>query len=98
MILAPRAARGERCAGAFFRTQAADRRRAKARGTGEWRRICIQRESVSRYASEAFHMLLRERAMAKTILMIGAFDTKGEEYAFLREQIVARGHRVMAVN
>jgi len=36
--------------------------------------------------------------MAKTILIIGAFDTKGEEYAFLREQIVARGHRVMAVN
>lgn len=36
--------------------------------------------------------------MAKTILMIGAFDTKGEEYAFLREQIVARGHRVLAVN
>jgi len=27
----------------------------------------------------------------KTILMIGAFDTKGAEYAFLREQILARG-------
>ena len=36
--------------------------------------------------------------MAKTILMIGAFDTKGEEYAFLREQIAGRGHRVLAVN
>jgi len=36
--------------------------------------------------------------MAKVIVMIGAFDTKGAEYAFLREQIVARGHRVVAVN
>ena len=36
--------------------------------------------------------------MAKTILMIGAFDTKGAEYAFLRERIRARGHKVVAVN
>ena len=35
--------------------------------------------------------------MAK-ILMVGAFDTKGPEYAFLREQILARGHEVMAIN
>lgn len=34
----------------------------------------------------------------KTICMIGAFDTKGEEYAFLREQIMAKGHRILAVN
>src|SRR6266850_70683 len=27
--------------------------------------------------------------------MIGAFDTKGEEYAFLRSEIIARGQRVM---
>ena len=33
-----------------------------------------------------------------TIVMIGSFDTKGEEYAFLREQIVTRGHDVVAVN
>ena len=33
-----------------------------------------------------------------TILMIGSFDTKDDEYAFLREQIVARGHEVLAVN
>lgn len=33
-----------------------------------------------------------------TIVMIGSFDTKGEEYAFLRDQIVARGHDVVAVN
>jgi uncharacterized protein (UPF0261 family) len=32
------------------------------------------------------------------ILIIGAFDTKGEEYAFLREQILARGHSVVALN
>ncbi len=30
--------------------------------------------------------------------MIGAFDTKGAEYAFLREQIISRGHSVLAVN
>ncbi len=36
--------------------------------------------------------------MAKTILMIGAFDTKGPDYAFLREQILARGYEVLAVN
>src|SRR5882672_7860009 len=30
--------------------------------------------------------------------MIGAFDTKGEEYAFLRSEIIARGQRVMAMN
>ena len=30
-----------------------------------------------------------------TIMMVGAFDTKGVEYAFLREQILARGHEVL---
>lgn len=36
--------------------------------------------------------------MAKTICMIGAFDTKGEEFAFLRERILGRGFMVLAVN
>ncbi|MEX0776716.1 MAG: Tm-1-like ATP-binding domain-containing protein [Phycisphaeraceae bacterium] len=36
--------------------------------------------------------------MPRQIVMIGAFDTKAQEYAFLREQIVAAGHRVVAVN
>ncbi|HUU92905.1 MAG TPA: Tm-1-like ATP-binding domain-containing protein [Phycisphaerae bacterium] len=36
--------------------------------------------------------------MAKTVLMIGAFDTKDAEYAFLRERILACGHQVLAVN
>ena len=36
--------------------------------------------------------------MPKTILIIGAFDTKGEEYAFLREQILVQGHRVVSMN
>jgi uncharacterized protein (UPF0261 family) len=36
--------------------------------------------------------------MSKPILMIGSFDTKGPEYAFLREQILKRGHKVLAVN
>jgi uncharacterized protein (UPF0261 family) len=34
----------------------------------------------------------------KTICLLGAFDTKGEEYAFLRAEIIARGHKVLAVN
>ena len=36
--------------------------------------------------------------MAKTILVIGAFDTKGAEFAFLRQQILAQGHQVLTVN
>jgi len=34
----------------------------------------------------------------KTIVMIGAFDTKGAEYAFLRDRILAAGHDVLAVD
>ncbi len=36
--------------------------------------------------------------MRKTVLMIGAFDTKGPEYAFLREAILARGQKVLTLN
>jgi uncharacterized protein (UPF0261 family) len=36
--------------------------------------------------------------MSKRILMLGAFDTKGEEYAFLREQILAQGDHVVSMN
>ena len=36
--------------------------------------------------------------MSKTICMIGAFDTKGPEYDFLRQQIEQRAHRVLTVN
>ena len=36
--------------------------------------------------------------MSKTILMIGAFDTKGPEYAFLRERILAAGCKVITLN
>ncbi|NKB69405.1 MAG: UPF0261 family protein [Candidatus Latescibacteria bacterium] len=36
--------------------------------------------------------------MAKTILIIGAFDSKGREYAFLRQQILQHGHQVLTVN
>jgi uncharacterized protein (UPF0261 family) len=32
------------------------------------------------------------------ICLIGAFDTKGPEYAFVREQIIARGKDVLTVN
>ena len=34
----------------------------------------------------------------KTICLIGAFDTKAAEYAFVRELILARGHKVLTVN
>ena len=33
-----------------------------------------------------------------TVLMIGAFDSKGEEYAFLRQRIAEQGCKVVAVN
>jgi uncharacterized protein (UPF0261 family) len=36
--------------------------------------------------------------MDKTILIIGAFDVKGREYAFLREHILAQGYAVLTVN
>jgi uncharacterized protein (UPF0261 family) len=36
--------------------------------------------------------------MAKTICIIGAFDTKGEDFAFLREQILKHGEQVLTVN
>ena len=36
--------------------------------------------------------------MAKTILLIGAFDTKDVDYAFVRARILHRGHRVLTVN
>ncbi len=35
---------------------------------------------------------------AKTILLIGAFDVKGEEYAFVRDLIEAQGCRVRTMN
>jgi uncharacterized protein (UPF0261 family) len=34
----------------------------------------------------------------KTICIIGAFDTKGEDHAFLREQILAKGLQVITIN
>ena len=34
----------------------------------------------------------------KTVCVIGAFDTKDVEYAFVRELILARGHKVLTVN
>jgi len=34
----------------------------------------------------------------KKICLIGSFDTKGAEYAFVRDQILARGHSVLTVN
>ena len=34
----------------------------------------------------------------QAVLMVGAFDTKGEEYAYLRQRIEQRGHAVLAMD
>ena len=36
--------------------------------------------------------------MKKTILLIGTLDTKGEEYAFVRDLITERGHNVIVID
>ena len=36
--------------------------------------------------------------MAKTIAVIGALDTKGHEFAFVKEEIERRGHRALVIN
>src|SRR5688572_2016665 len=36
--------------------------------------------------------------MPAPIVLIGAFDTKGSEYAFLRDAILAQGGEMLAVN
>lgn len=36
--------------------------------------------------------------MQKTIAVIGALDTKGEDFAFVKDAIVQRGHRALIIN
>ncbi|MGD2077791.1 MAG: Tm-1-like ATP-binding domain-containing protein [Chloroflexota bacterium] len=36
--------------------------------------------------------------MAKTIVVVGALDTKGQEFAFVKSAIEARGHRALVIN
>ena len=36
--------------------------------------------------------------MSKTICVIGAFDTKGEDHAFLRQEILRLGCQVLTIN
>ena len=36
--------------------------------------------------------------MSKTAALIGALDTKGEEFAFVKAEIERRGHRVLVIN
>lgn len=36
--------------------------------------------------------------MSKTILILGAFDTKGEEYAFIKNLIEVRGHKTLTLD
>ena len=38
------------------------------------------------------------QAMPKTICILGAFDTKGEDHAFLRQEILRRGHQAVTLN
>jgi uncharacterized protein (UPF0261 family) len=40
----------------------------------------------------------KEELMPKTVLLIGAFDVKGEEYAFVRKQIEAQGCNTLTMN
>jgi uncharacterized protein (UPF0261 family) len=36
--------------------------------------------------------------MGKTICIVGAFDTKGEDHAFLYEELIKLGHQVLTIN
>ena len=36
--------------------------------------------------------------MSKTIALIGALDTKGHEFAFVKQEIEGRGHRTLVIN
>lgn len=36
--------------------------------------------------------------MSKTIAVVGALDTKGQDFAFVKEQIAARGHRALVID
>ena len=36
--------------------------------------------------------------MPPTVLLIGTLDTKGHEYAFVRDRIASRGHRVLVMD
>ena len=36
--------------------------------------------------------------MPKTICILGAFDTKGEDHAFLRAEVIKLGHQVLTIN
>ena len=38
------------------------------------------------------------RAMAKTVALLGALDTKGAEYGFVKQCIEARGHRTLLID
>jgi uncharacterized protein (UPF0261 family) len=41
---------------------------------------------------------IKEPKMSKTILLIGTLDTKGAEFAYVRELIVARGQQVILLD
>jgi uncharacterized protein (UPF0261 family) len=41
---------------------------------------------------------MEEKDMPKTILLVGTLDTKGAEYGYARDLIVARGHGTLIIN
>jgi len=36
--------------------------------------------------------------MAKIVAVIGALDTKGDEFLFIKKEIEKRGHRALVIN
>jgi uncharacterized protein (UPF0261 family) len=44
------------------------------------------------------HMAKIMSASDKYVLMLGCFDTKGEEFSFLRECVLAQGEQIMTIN
>src|SRR3989304_3319585 len=53
---------------------------------------------MSGFKYNVFSKVAGGHKMGKTILIIGAFDTKGAEYAFLKEQIAAKGFSALTLN
>src|SRR5580704_3608269 len=45
-----------------------------------------------------FHLSPLPPSMSKTICIIGAFDTKGEDHAFLRQELLKLGHQVLTID
>src|SRR5207247_2181290 len=64
-----------------------DCRRARTRGCAQGRALALAQNADG-----------VPRVTSLPILLIGTFDTKGDEYAFVRSIILERGHRVLTMN